>query len=65
MQLIEYLNANPKIPKVLGVSEEAVSRTVLGLQSKDPNLLNFNEVLLWVLGAVGKSEEAKRLKAAG
>jgi hypothetical protein len=64
VQLIEYLTTNPKIPRVLGVSEEDLPRTVLGLASKDPNLLTSSEVLLWVLGALGKADEVKRIKAA-
>ncbi len=36
----------------------------MGLASKDQNLLTFSEVLLWVLGALGKADEAKRIKAA-
>jgi hypothetical protein len=63
MQLIEYLTANQKITHVLGVPQDELTRTVMGLPSRDSNLLSFNDVLVWVLGALGKGEEIKRLRA--
>ena len=63
MQLIEYLNSKQKIIKVLNVSLDEMSRTIANFPSKDANLLTFKETLMFVLSALGKAEEVKKLKA--
>lgn len=63
MQLIEYLNANSKILKVLGVTPEEVSSTILEQDTKDSNCMNQTEGLIWVFHCLGKIDEAKKIKA--
>jgi predicted lipase len=42
MQLIEYLNVNQKIIKVLNVSLDQLSRNIINFPTKDANLMSFN-----------------------
>lgn len=63
MQLIEYLNVNQKIIKVLNLSMDQLSDSIINFPSKDTNLLSFNEILMFVLGSLGKAEDVKKLRA--
>jgi len=57
------MNNHPKILKVLNTTPEEVSESVMRQSCKDSNLFTVNEGLMWVFNTIGKTDEAKKLKA--
>lgn len=56
IQFVEYLNENQKILKVLGLGLEEISHKIMDFPSKDPNILTFNELMMFIFSSLGKHE---------
>lgn len=63
IQLVEYLTNNKKILKVLELTAEEVSRGVMNFTTKDSNVLNYSECLMYIYSCLGKHDDIKKLKA--
>ena len=63
LRLVEYLGQNTKILRVLGCTAEQASSTVMNIDCKLPDHLNFNECLMFVYQVIGKTEEVKKIRA--